>query len=178
MNRLMCGVFAVIALTACAPTAPPTPASAPQQSTVPALKPPVDSLAFYVGNWQCKGTYFATADEPEKKWEATMKVEPELDGSWLSVQMTGPGENRTIEHKGYDPTAKKWMHIVVVRNGGWGTLSSPGWTGSQMTFTPDDPADKTRGTFTKLSETSYSHAEVRITDKGEVKDWEKICTKM
>jgi hypothetical protein len=179
VNRLMVGVLALTTLTSCASTSAPTPEHAPQRPTAAALKPPLDSLAFYVGTWTCKGTYFPTkADPEEKKWEATITVEPELDGSWLSVRMTGPGPSRSAEHKGYDANAKKWIHLAVTNNGGWLVLSSPGWTGSKMVFSPADPADKSRATFTKLSETSYSHGVTTETDHGAEKDWEKVCTKM
>jgi hypothetical protein len=171
-------VLAIAGLPSCAPAAAPTTA-APDRPAAVALKPPLDSLAFYVGTWRCKGTWYATSTEPEETWEATMEVEPELDGTWLSVKMIGPGANRTIEHKGYNPTKKRWDHIAVLQEGSWALFTSPGWTGSAMVFTPDDPAEKsTRATFTKLSETSYSHVVTRETDHGVEKVWEKVCTKM
>jgi hypothetical protein len=178
VNRFMVGVLAITALTSCASAAATTARPAPPQPTAAALKPPLDSLAFYVGSWQCKGTYFATSDQPEEKWEATIRVEPELDGTWLSVHMTGPGPSRSAEHKGYDAASKKWIHVAVTNSGNWLLLSSPGWTGSQMVFSPADPADKTRATFSKLSETSYSHVVTRDTGHGVEKDWEKVCTKI
>jgi hypothetical protein len=39
---------------------------------------------------------------------------------------------------------------------------------------PDDPTDKSCGTFTKLNETSYSHAQTRDTDH----DLEEISEKI
>jgi hypothetical protein len=181
----MCKVLALTGLASCTSTAPPppapasVPAPAPRQPAAVALKPPLDTFAFYVGTWQCKGTSFKTSEQPEEeKWEATVEVAPELDGTWLSVKMVGPGMNRTAEHKGYDPTTKQWKHISVWGEGGWGVLSSSGWSGSQMVFTPDDKTDKTHATFTKLGETSYSHSVSADTEKGAEKVWEKLCTKM
>jgi hypothetical protein len=107
-----------------------------------------------------------------------MEVEPELDGFWISVRMFGPGPNRSAEHKGYDPATKKWVHLAVGNSHGWLLLTSPGWEGSKMVFAPQDPADKARATFTKLSETSYSHVATSETDGVVIKDWEKLCTKM
>lgn len=184
MNRILCGALAISCLASCAPAAAPPPATPGPAAPSPpppavALKPPLDTLAFYVGTWQCKGTSFVTSEQPkEEKWDATVKVAPELDGTWLSVQMIGPDMNRTIEHKGYDPAAKRWVHLAVFNEGGWSILASPGWDGNHMTFTPEDKSDKSRGTFTKLSETSYSHGVTRDTDKGVEKVWEKICNKM
>ena len=185
MNRLIYGVLTITGLTSCASAAGPTPGSTPAQApgsetpplTVAALKPPLDSLAFYVGTWQCKGTYFATKDQPEETWEARMEVEPELDGFWLSVRMFGPKANRSAEHKGYDPDTKKWIHLVVGNSHGWVLVTSPGWEGSKMVFASYDPADKTRATFTKLSDTSYSHVVTRETDGVVANDWQKVCTK-
>jgi hypothetical protein len=170
------------ALSACASSAAtPSAPSAQTQGEVakrPALAPALSSYAFYVGSWRCKGHSFPVEEQKEKDWEARIEVTPELDGSWLSVQMIGPGTNRTIEHKGYDTNRKRWAHISVLTEGYWDSMHSPGWTGSQMVFTPDDPADRTLATFTKVSDTSYTHAITRATDHGPEKLWEKSCTKV
>jgi hypothetical protein len=178
VNRLVCGGLAIAVITGCASAAVPPPEPAAARPTAPALQPPLDSLAFYVGSWKCKGTSFATSGQAEEKWEATVDVEPELDGTWLSVKMTGPGPNRSIEHKGYDAATKRWHHVGVINGGVWFAMISVGWTGSQMVFTDDqkDP-DKGYATFTKLGETSYSHSMTFETDKGPEKVSEKVCTK-
>jgi hypothetical protein len=134
------------------------------------LQAPLDSLAFYVGHWSCKGTYFTPKEE---HWDATIDVAPELGGTWLSVEMTGPGTNHTAEHKGYEAATKTWHHVAVVNDGSWGAMSSPGWDGSKMVFAPDGTDDHTRATFTKLGERKYSHA---VSKDGE-KVWEKVCEK-
>jgi len=136
------------------------------------LASPLDSLAFYVGNWDCKGTEFATKDTPEKHWTAKVVVAPELD-TWLSVKMIGPDDNRTVEHKGYDPATKTWHHLGVSNGGGWGTMTSKGWDGQRMVFAPDNPADHSVTTFTRLGEREYSHG----VSEGNVKIWEKVCSK-
>ena len=115
----------LVVLAACAGPAAQRPAPrAP--APAPALQPPLDSLAFYVGHWECKGTVFATADAPETHWDARVDVTPELDGRWLSVVMTGPDANHTAEHKGYDPVDKRWHHLGVGNDGTWVVMSSPG----------------------------------------------------
>jgi hypothetical protein len=93
MNRLIYGALAITGLTSCAPAAGSTPAQTPESAPPPlavaALKPPLDSLAFYAGTWQCKGTSHATKDQPEEKWEARMEVEPELsETSYSHVETT------------------------------------------------------------------------------------------
>jgi hypothetical protein len=134
----------------------------------------MDSLAFYVGSWQCSGTSFATAEQPkEEHWQARVEVAPELGGHWLSVQMIGPGDNRTVEHKGYDPEHRRWTHVAMLADGTWSWLASPGWDGNHMVFTPQ-PDDDTRATFTKLGDRAYSHA---VSKRSGEKQWEKVCKK-
>jgi len=171
MNSLLRAVLALPTLASCASSAAPAPA-VPRP---PSLAAPLDSLAFYVGSWQCKGTSFASGTDPEAHWDARVVVAPELDGKWISVQMIGPGPNRTIEHKGYDEAAKRWRHVAVLNDGSWGSVSSVGWSGSQMVFTPDDKSDTTHATFTKLGERSYSHEVARDSDNAVV--WKKVCSK-
>ena len=135
-----------------------------------ALVKPLDTLAFYVGDWACKGTQYANGKV--EHWDAKVIVAPELDGTWLNVQMIGPGTNRTVEHKGYDAVRKQYVHVAVGIEGSWGLVTSPGWTGNAMVF--DDPIDHTRATFTHIDDTHYSHA---VTSAQGERLWEKLCTK-
>jgi hypothetical protein len=160
-------VISMFSVTACATTK--TEVTAP----VPAIKAPLDSLSFYVGNWTCKGTTFPTKEQKEEHWDARIAVVPELDGTWLGVRMTGPGTNRTVEHKGYDPVAKKWVHVAVGIDGSWGIITSPGWSGKQMVF--DDANEHTVTTFTHIDERHYSHA---VASQSGERLWEKVCTKV
>jgi hypothetical protein len=174
MQRLALALLAMSTLPACAATAP-APQTQPAART-PKLDPALQSLAFYVGSWDCKGTWFTDTGQVEKQWSAGIQVEPELDGKWLSVKMTGPDDNRTVEHKGYDPTSKRWIHVAVANDGSWVALSAPGWTGASMVFSPDQP-DGTHATFTRLSDTSYSHEVTRDTERGPATLSKKVCTK-
>jgi hypothetical protein len=142
-----------------------------------ALAPELAQMAFYVGSWSCKGTTFATATDPEEHWDATVEVAPEVDGSWLSVVMKGPGDNITAEHKGYDRDKKQFVHLGVSPAGSWFVLTSPGWDASHMSFRSTDAADPDVTTFTKLSDTQYSHAVATATDHGPVPVWQKVCSK-
>lgn len=160
--RLVAGLL--FGLVACA--GKPSPAA-------PQIKPPLDSLAFYVGQWTCKGTTFPTKETKEEHWDARIVVAPELDGTWLGVQMLGPGMNRTLEHKGYDPIAKTWMHLAVGVDGSWGVVTAPGWTGNTMVF--DDAKEATRSTFTHIDDRHYAHA---VATKSGERLWEKVCTKV
>lgn len=158
----------VFSVAACA-TPPPKPTE---------ISPALQSLAFYVGEWSCKGTTFATAQQKEEHWDTKIVVAPELDGSWLSVQMIGPGTHRTLEHKGYDPITKKWIHLAVGTEGLWATVSSSGWTGSRMVFVSEDKADHTIATFTKIDDRHYSHGVMREANHGPERLWEKVCSKI
>jgi hypothetical protein len=138
------------------------------------LAPSLSDLAFYVGEWDCRGTTYAKTGE--EHWNAKVIVEPELDGSWLSVQMIGPGASRTVEHKGHDAEGT-WVHMSVAPSGQWVVLTSPGWMGSQMVYRSTDKTDPTLTTFSKIDERTYSHGDARPTDHGLEKQWEKVCTK-
>jgi hypothetical protein len=140
------------------------------------LAPSLSSLSFYVGEWDCRGTTFAAADHGEQHWKAKVIVAPELDGSWLSVQMIGPGSSRTVEHKGHDAEGN-WVHLSVAPGGQWVVLTSPGWTDSRMVYRSSDAADSTITTFTKLDDHTYSHGDARPTEHGLEKQWEKVCSK-
>lgn len=163
-------------LVACAAKAAPAPAA--PQAQVPALDPALQSLAFYVGSWRCKGTNFDAAGKVEKTWDARLEVKPELDGKWLSVQMFGPEMTRTAEHKGYDADKKRWVHVAVANDGTWGVLISDGWTGSSMKFL--DPEDASGyAQFTKIDDRTYSHGVTMHTPDGAGrKAWEKVCQKV
>jgi hypothetical protein len=173
MNRFALALLGP-GLVACAAKGAPAP-SAPKP---PALDPALKSLEFYVGSWSCKGTNYAADGKVEKTWEARLEVVPVLDGKWLSVQMIGPGMNRSAEHKGYDAEKKRWVHVYVGNDGGWGTMTSDGWTGSSMVFLdPEDASGYAK--FTKIDERTYSHGvTVKTEQGGERKAWEKVCTKM
>jgi hypothetical protein len=158
------------------PSCAAAPARTPAQPAPAQLTSPLDSLAFYVGSWQCKGTTFPNSEQKAETWDARIEVEPELDGKWLQVKMIGPGENRTVEHKGFDPFSKRWIHVAVGNDGSWVAFSSSGWNGASMVFDPA-PSDGTHATFTKLSETSYSHVITRDAQSGQEKLFEKVCTK-
>jgi hypothetical protein len=187
LNRLICGALAITGLTSCAPPAAPpstpAPAASPEPAspplTVASLKPPLDTLAWYVGKWNCKGIWYPTPEDPkETKWDAILTVEPELGGAWLSVKMFGPGESRSIEHKGFDANEKRWIHVGVTASG-WSYSTAPeGWKGNAMVWIQQGIPEKVRATFTKLSETSYSHVVQLETEKGLENFWEKTCTKM
>jgi hypothetical protein len=176
VKTLVVSFLTVPTALACGASTTPAPASAARPVV---LAPPMSSLSFYVGSWQCDGTSFATQGQAkEEHWKARMEVAPELDGKWLSVQMIGPKQNRTAEHKGFDPVARRWVHVAVGNDGSWVTMSSPGWTGSHMVWTPDASQEKYHATFTKLGEDRYAHLVVADTDHGEEKIWQKVCTKV
>jgi len=166
-NRIYAAMITLMGVPSCATAAGP--------ARQPTLAGSLVTHSFYVGSWQCKGTsYSSTEGQPDAMWDAVVKVEPELGGTWLSVKMTGPGAQRTIEHKGYDPETKRWTHVAMINDGTWISASSPGWTGSDLVFIPDDRSDASRSTFTKLGEASYSH----VVTLGAERVWGKICTKL
>ncbi|MEJ7729530.1 MAG: hypothetical protein WKG00_09960 [Polyangiaceae bacterium] len=154
-----------------------TPAASPDPQ--PALRGPMQMLAFYVGDWSCTGKQFGTPDSKEETWTARIEVRPEVGGGAVSVHMFGPASNLTAELKGYDTAKKKWFHLWMDREGAWGSFSSPGFDGARMISVNDDPATggKERAVFSKLSETRYSHRVEVDEGNGFKPVWEKVCNK-
>jgi hypothetical protein len=160
------------------------PAAAPGGAGAAAAARPVllgemQKLAFYVGDWDCKATVFATEADPASTFEARVEVRPDAGGGVVLVRMIGPGDNRSAEIKGYDTVAKKWFHLWTVRSGEWGSLRSDGWDGDRLIATDDQPdgARARRTVFTRLSDHRYSHREEADTGQGFQPVWEKVCEK-
>jgi hypothetical protein len=151
------------------------PAPAAPTPTVP-LAGELTKLAWYVGDWSCEGTQFATKDEPESKWKAEVHVRGDAGGGVAAIHMIGPGDNSTAEIKGYDPTTKRWYHVWSARDGSHGTLTATGWEGESMTAV-DDADPKHRTVMTKLGADRYSHRDEQDAGEGFKPVWEKVCSR-
>jgi hypothetical protein len=165
-------LVALAAAAGCARSSPP-PVSAQPSATPPA------ALAFYVGHWQCSGTSYDDKGAVEKQWPALeVAVTPELS-HWLKVVLYDHGKQITSELKGVDSKGT-YHHVFADSEGGYGSVTSPGWTGNRLVFDEDhpDPSGKTRMTFTKLDDTHYKHTEETDTGTGYKLGFEKTCHKV
>ncbi len=150
---------------------------APAKPTTPiALAGEMAKLSWYVGDWTCEGTQFATPSEPESKWKAEVHVEPDAGGGVVAVHMIGPGDNSTAELKGYDPTSKRWYHLWTARDGSHGSVSAAGWEGEKLVAV-DDADPKHRTVMTKLGADRYSHRDEADDGGGFKPVWEKVCVR-
>jgi hypothetical protein len=152
-------------------------AHAPQPAPAAAIPPA--PLAFYVGHWKCEGTSYDAKGAVEKQWPALeVAVTPEF-ASWLKIVVYDHGKQVTSELKGIDGKGA-YHHVFTDDEGGYGSVSSPGWTGNRLVFDEDhpDPSGKTRMTFTKIDDTHYTHTAEVDTGTGWKLGFEKTCHKV
>jgi hypothetical protein len=165
----------VILAAGCAHSSPQPPAQA--QPPVQAQPPP--ALAFYVGHWKCTGTSYDAKGAVEAQFPALeVAVTPEYT-SWLKVVVYDHGKQVTSELKGIDAKGV-YHHVFTDDEGGYGSVSSPGWTGNQLVFDEDHPgaSGKTRMTFTKLDDAHYTHKAEVDSGAGWKLGFEKTCHKV
>jgi hypothetical protein len=157
-------------------TAPTHP---PERTSTVALVSELETLRFYLGDWDCDVRVFDEHDKVSQQVKLAVRVRPELAGRWLKINVIESGRAVTSELKGYDAPGKRFRHLWVADTGESGTLSSPGWDGDQMVFV-DDPAPpgaKWRMTFVKRSETAYTHRAETDAGSGYRVAFEKSCRK-
>lgn len=146
-------------------------------SVTPALTGEMAKLAFYVGDWSCKGTEIE-GDKVVAEYPLGVKVVPLLDGSWLSITVVKDGAPVTTELKGYSTADKKFHHLWAVGAGEWGSLSSVGWRDKEMTFEDDHPsATSERMVFHKDSDTHFTHRAEAQDAGGWHVTFRKVCDK-
>lgn len=166
---------ALAVITGCAHSSPP-PIAVQSGAQPPA------ALAFYVGHWQCSGTSYDDKGAVEQQWPALeVAVTPEF-ASWIKVVMYDHGKQMTSELKGVDSKGA-YHHVFTDHEGGYGSVTSPGWTGNRLVFEedhpdPSGPDGKLRMTFTKLDDTHYKHVEEVDTGAGWKLGFEKTCHKV
>jgi len=173
-------VFALALWCGCGGTpAAARPVPPPAARRRPTLVGEMQKLSFYVGDWSCQGTIFATATDPQETFTARVEVRPDAGGAVVAVHMIGPGDSRSAEVKGYDPATRTWFHFWATRDGGRGSLSSDGWEGQRLVAYDDATARprRRRTVFSKLAENRFSHREEAESETGFRPVWEKVCEK-
>lgn len=161
---------AIALVTGCA-HAPPPPVA--PTATAPA------PLAFYVGNWKCTATEYDANGAAGKVWpDLGVTVSPDY-ANWIRIVVYDAGKQITSELMGIDDKGH-YHHVFTDNEGGYGSLTSPGWTGDQLILDEDhpDPANKTRMTLVKIDATHYKHTAQSDTGKGFKLDVEKTCQRV
>jgi hypothetical protein len=119
----------LVALVVALPTKSQTLAS-----TAPrALKPEMQPLAFFLGEWNCEGEFTAS----KKPIAAHISTTPDLDGWLIAFRWTdrAPSPFHALELFGYDKTAKHFSNFIYDNFGGVRLFNSPGWEADTLTWT-------------------------------------------
>ena len=133
-NRIAAVVFS-ISFLALLFVAPQMKSRTPSPGAPPALKPELQPLEFFIGEWNCDGEFIAS----KKPTAAHISAAPELDGSWISFRWTDrePSPYHTLELFGFDKTAHHFTNFIHDNFGGVRLFNSPGWEGDTFTWTGD-----------------------------------------
>lgn len=138
-----------------------------QPAGPPSPSAELDQLAFFLGRWHGKGTFFATPWWPEKPIEMTTEVTREPGSTWY---LTRTAEQASRENPdpltalyiwGYDATAEQFVASWFDSRGGRATQTSPAWEGDTLVFQGEMTAGgykfPLRDTFVKRSDRAYHH---------------------
>ncbi len=158
------------------PMAPPKPATDTEQ------------IAYFAGNWTCKGKTFTTPMGPEHATEGTVAAKLGLDGFWYLIHYdelktaANPMPYHAAVIMGFEPGQKVFVESCFDSMGGVCSQTSPGWKGNVLTFEGTMAAMGQKGgardIFTKVSATEMKHAgEMQGPDGRWIPTDEETCTK-
>jgi hypothetical protein len=113
--------------------ATPTNSQTPAPSAPAALKPEIQPLAYFLGEWNCEGEFTAS----KKPIAAHISTTPDLDGAWIAFRWTdrAPSQFHALELFGYDKTAKHFTNFIHDNFGGVRMFNSSGWEADTLTWT-------------------------------------------
>jgi hypothetical protein len=144
------------------------------------MTPGMQSLAFYIGQWNCEGVQYDDSGEITGKEQLLVEVTPDMD-NWIHVVVSEHGKRVNSELKGWDPAGNVFHHYWTGSDGSSGSFASKGWQGNEMLF-EDDRAignQRFRMRFVKIDDTHYNHAADVSTNHQEWKrDYQKTCHKI
>jgi len=163
------------------------PSAAPTGMAMPAPSPALGDLAFFAGDWTCKGKVETTPMGPEHATQATVHIRKEYGGFWYvghyaeKKTAANPHPMSFLFVMGYDPTGKAWTLDGFDTFGGRSHQKSPGWEEATLVFDGESagPGGTTpaRDTFTKKSVSTLGHlGEMQIDGKW-VRIDEETCTR-
>lgn len=105
------------------------------QSQTPSsvLKPELQPLSYFIGQWSCQGEFVAT----KKPISSRVSVSSDLDGSWLAFRWddNAPNVFHALELWGFDKSANHFMNFIHDNFGGVRLFTAPGWGGETLTWT-------------------------------------------
>lgn len=111
----------------------PMKSQTPASSVNSTLKPEMQPLAYFLGEWNCEGEFTAS----KKPIAAHISTIPDLDGAWIAFRWTDrdPSPFHALELFGYDKTAKHFTNFIHDNFGGVRLFNSPGWEADTFTWT-------------------------------------------
>ncbi len=145
----------------------PLVAQPPAPSAPPAPSPELAKLAFFAGEWTCKGKAEASPMGPAHATLGKVHIAKEIAGFWYVGQYS-EAKSPTNPHpmifqfvQGYDPDAKGFTMSCFDSFGGRCHQTSTGWDGDRMVWTGEEngggPAIPVRDTFTRTGSASMEH---------------------
>ncbi|MFL6232048.1 MAG: hypothetical protein ACJ76N_02855 [Thermoanaerobaculia bacterium] len=163
------------------------PAFAQAPAGPPAPSPELAKLAFFAGDWTCKGKAEASPFGPAHATLGRVRVGKEVGGFWYVGLYT---EKKTAENprpivfefiQGYDGTAKAFTMDCFDNFGSHCHQTSAGWQDGKLVFsgqsTGSGPATPVRDTFAKTGDASLEHTgEMQVDGKWAALDHE-TCTR-
>ena len=132
---LLCATLLVAPRSRAQAQPQPQPVTGSSTDALPALKPELQPLAFFVGPWDCEGEFVAS----KKPIAAHISIAPDLDGSWLVFRWDDKAPNRfhAVEFWGYNKAAKHFSNFVYDNFGGARLFESKGWDADTLTWSGD-----------------------------------------
>lgn len=130
------GLFSVLlALAASLFTAPLALSQSLASPSSGALKPELQPLSFFIGQWDCAGEFTAS----KKPIASHISISSDLDGSWLAFRWddNAPSVFHALELWGFDKSAHHFTNFIHDNFGGVRLFTSPGWGAGTFIWTGD-----------------------------------------
>jgi hypothetical protein len=162
----------------------PASAQAPAPSGPPKPSPELGKLAFFAGDWTCKGKAEASPMGPAHATTGKVHIAKEIAGFWYvgrySEAKSAANSHPMVFHfiEGYDAAAKTFTMDCFDAFGGRCHQTSAGWEGDKLVYTGESTGSSptptpVRDTFTKTGGASLEHmGEMQVAGKWVATDHE------
>lgn len=134
-------------------------------------KPDFSKMMFLTGSWTCS---VMSARRP-RPYQVTSTASIDPDGYWLITHSTVhktswiPRSFTTEDRMTYDGSTSRWIDINYDDTGSYDLSTSPGWSGSSITWT-DVAYPKTNATATNYPTTMTKVSETKTTSVSSFKE--------
>ena len=183
-------LFAALAALCLSPSLFATDAAKPAAAAdaAPGIPAEQAQLDFFLGDWSCSGTTFASELGPEHATSGVVHAAKAVGGRWIHIsydeKKTAANANpyHVGVYMGYDAGKKQFVEGCVDNFGGYCTQSGSGWNGDSLVFEGSangtGQAFTVRDTFTRKGAGQLTHTgEMQGADKQWAKTDEETCKK-